>query len=285
MLTGFFWVYTAICVIPILLVLAVSFTDETTVVTYGYNLWPKEFSVYAYEFLFKDSGQIVNGYLVSIFVTVVGTFLVILLTALYAYPISRQDFPFKSFFSFIMFFTMLFGGGLVPTYLVFTKFLMLKNTIWALIVPLLIQPFYVIIMRTFFAGSLPPSVIESARIDGAGEARTFFSIVLPLSLPVLATVGMFSTLAFWNDWFNSLLYITNGNMVSLQYLMYKVMMNIQVLTNGNLAGFDVGGERAKIPSETVRMAMAIIGIGPICLAYPYFQKYFVKGLTVGAVKG
>ncbi|WP_234340189.1 carbohydrate ABC transporter permease [Gorillibacterium timonense] len=288
----FFWLYSAACVLPLALVIIVSFTDENSILRRGYTFVPEKWSTFAYEFLFKDWQQLVHSAEISVIVTVIGTLLSLFFMALYAYPISRPDFPHRNFFSFFMFFTMLFNGGLVPWYLVYTRMLHLKDNIWALIIPLMISAFYIMIMRTFFANTIPGALIESAKIDGAGELRTFIQIVLPLSLPVLATVALFQTLGYWNDWFLSMIYISmpNGSNlqnVNLQYLMYKTMLDIQFITSNPtaLSAITAAGGDLKIPQESVRMAMAVVGIGPIVFAYPFFQKYFVQGLTVGAVKG
>ncbi|MCM3271038.1 carbohydrate ABC transporter permease [Paenibacillus elgii] len=283
----FFWFHTAVCILPLLLVIIVSFSDEKAVLINGYNFIPESFSLSAYQFLFKDWEQIVRSFGVSVFVTAVGTFISVIIMAMYAYPISRRDFPHKNVFSFFMFFTMLFNGGLVPWYLVYTQMLNFKNTLLALILPLLVSAFFVLMLRTFFSGTIPPALIESAKMDGAGEFRIFAQIILPLSLPVLATVSLFQTLNYWNDWFTSLVFITGNQNVNLQYLMYKTMLDIQFLTSNTqaLQAINQSGGGLHLPTETVRMAMAVLGIGPIVFAYPFFQKYFVKGLTVGAVKG
>jgi putative aldouronate transport system permease protein len=281
------FLYVLACILPFLLVVSVSFTDEKLIIVDGYRFIPQQFSLNAYRYLMLDFSQIAKAYGVSIFVTIVGTTMSLLLTALFAYPISRTDLPYRNFFAFFIFFTMLFNGGLVPWYLVYTKMLHLQNSIWALIIPLLVQPFFVLIMRTFFATTIPSALLESAKIDGAGELRIFFKIVLPLSLPVMATIGLFNTLNYWNDWFLSLVFIHDGKTISLQYLMFKTMLNVQYLSANDQAqqALDAAGNAMELPSETIRMAMAVIGIGPIVLAYPFFQRYFVKGLTIGAVKG
>ncbi|NOU72261.1 ABC transporter permease subunit [Paenibacillus sp. LMG 31458] len=272
-------------ILPIILVFMVSVTDETTITQNGYSFFPQKISFEAYKYLFLDSMTIIRAYGVTILITVVGTIVGLMLTALLAYPISRRDFPYKNMLTFFVFFTMLFNGGLVPWYLVFTKLIPLKDTIWSLIIPgLLLNGFFVLIMRTFFATSIPMAIIESAYMDGASESRIFFRIVLPLSTPVLATIGLFNTLGYWNDWFNSLVFLTDSKYYSLQYLLNKILLNIQFLSQ-NSRNTNASQIMATLPTETVRMAMAIIGIGPIVLAYPFFQKYFVKGLTVGAVKG
>jgi putative aldouronate transport system permease protein len=283
----FFWIIAACSIVPLLLVVGISFSDETSILADGYKIIPEKFSVYAYKYLFNDIGQIIHSYGISIFVTVVGSLLSLALIALYAYPLSRRELRYRNLFAFFIFFTMLFNGGLVPWYLVYVSYLHLKDSIWSLIMPLLLSPFFVIIMRTFFDTTIPTSVIESATIDGAGEFTIFRKIVLPLSLPVLATIGLFNTLNYWNDWFLSLIFITDNKSVSLQYLMYKTMLNIQYLTtNSNAASaISTAGGIVNIPSKTLQMAMAVVGIGPVVFAYPFFQKYFVKGLTIGAVKG
>lgn len=283
----FFCIYSLLCLIPLVLLVMVSFSAETSVVRSGYQFWPEHFSLAAYRFLGKDIGQILHSYGISIIVTVVGTALSMIIIALYAYPISRPNFPQGKVFTFFAFFTMLFSGGLVPWYLVYVQFLDLKDTLWALIMPQLMSAFWVLVMRTFFQTTIPGQVLESAKIDGAGELRIFWQIVLPLSLPVLATVALFQTLAYWNDWFLSLVFITGDHNISVQYLMYKMMANIQYLSTNTTAANAIAaaGGMMNFPSETVRMAMVIVGIGPIVLAYPFFQNYFIKGLTVGAVKG
>jgi putative aldouronate transport system permease protein len=283
----FFIIYSLICVIPLVLILSVSFSNEEAVIREGYKFIPSDLDLGAYEFLFKDFRQIARSYGISIGVTVIGTLISIACMALYAYPISRSDFPHARFFTFFVFFTMLFGGGLVPWYLVYVQMLDLKNTMWVLIMPYLIAAFFVLIMRTFFQTTIPGAVLEAAKIDGAGELRIFAQIVMPLSLPVLATVALFQTLQYWNDWFLSLIYITTNENVSVQYLMYKTMQNIQYLATNSTAmqAIQAAGGNVTFPAETVRMAMVIIGVGPIVFAYPFFQKYFIKGMTVGAVKG
>ncbi|OAB43856.1 carbohydrate ABC transporter permease [Paenibacillus antarcticus] len=288
-INGIFTLYSLLCIIPLLLVFSISFSDETSIVANGYKLIPEVFSLKAYDVLFKDFSQILYSYGISIFVTVVGTILGVMLTAFYAYPLSRQDLPYRNGFAFFIFFTMLFGGGLVPWYLVYVNLLDLKNSVWVLIIPLLMSPFFVLVMRTFFSSSIPASILESARIDGAGELKIFSKIVLPLSLPVLATVALFSTLNYWNDWYLSMIFISDNKTISLQYLMYRTLLDIQFLTSNSNVASQIssagGGNILDLPNKTLQMAMAVVGVGPIVLAYPFFQRYFIKGLTVGAVKG
>ncbi|MBD2867859.1 carbohydrate ABC transporter permease [Paenibacillus arenilitoris] len=283
----FFTIYSLCCILPLVLIVMVSLSNEQDILTMGYSFIPNRIDLTAYEFLLEDWRQILRSYGVTFFVTVVGTLISLIVMSLYAYPISRTDFPQRKFFTFFIFFTMLFNGGLVPWYLVYVQMLELRNNIWALILPLIVSAFFVLIIRTFFQQTIPSAVLESAKIDGAGELRIFFQIVMPLSLPVLATVALFSTLNYWNDWFLSLVFITDDKTLSIQYLMYKTLLNIQFMaSNSNaVAAISAAGGVVSYPNETVRMAMAIVGIGPIVFAYPFFQKYFVKGLTVGAVKG
>jgi len=283
----FFWFYTAICALPLLLVLMVSFSDEKTVLLEGYSLFPSKLSLSAYDFLLRDWLNVVRSYGISIFVTAVGTVVSLALMAMFAYPISRRDFKHRGIFSFIMVFTILYNAGLVPFYIMYTQVLHLQNSILALMIPYLVQAFFVLVMRTFFANSVPYELLESAKIDGAGEWRIFGQIVLPLSLPVLASVGLLCTLNYWNDWFLSMLFINDNIHINIQYRMYKALQDIQFLSSNASAYSAILAQNPnfQLPSETVRMAMAVVGIGPIVFAYPFFQRYFIQGLTVGAVKG
>ncbi|MFC5449844.1 carbohydrate ABC transporter permease [Paenibacillus aestuarii] len=277
-------VISATVILPFLLLIITSFTDENSIIRNGYSFIPERLSLKAYSYLFRDASTIVHAYGISILVTLVGTFVSLLLITLLAYPISRKDLPYRNAMAFYVFLTMLFNGGLVPTYMVYTQLFDIKNTIFALLVPyLLLNGFYVLLVRTFFATSIPAAIIESAYIDGAGEFRIFYGIILPLSLPILATIGLFQMIAYWNDWFNSLIFITDSKLFSLQYLLNKLLLDIQFLAVANQSGSTQ--MVADLPKESVRMAMAVIGTVPLLIAYPFLQKYFIKGLTVGAVKG
>jgi putative aldouronate transport system permease protein len=279
-----FIIFTILCIFPLILIFMVSITDEKSVNMYGYGFIPHKLSLLAYQYIFSDATQVLRSYGVSIFVTVVGSLVSLLFIALYAYPASRKNLRYKNFFSFLVFFTMLFNGGLVPWYMVYSNLLNLKDNLLVLIIPSLVTPFYVLIMKTFFSSSVPESILESAKIDGAGEFRIFFTIVLHLSLPGLATIGLFNTMMYWNDWFISLMFISNPKIMPLQFLMYRMQMSIQYLTQIS-SSVSVEQNIANLPTETTRMAMCIIAIGPIVFAYPFFQKYFIKGLTIGAIKG
>lgn len=283
-LNAIFIIYVIICIAPLILVVSTSLTKEMEILLHGYNFIPREFSTKSYDYIMKGGEMIWRAYGVSIFVTVVGTLLGVLTICMYAYPLSRQSFKYKSQFSFIAYFTMIFGGGLVPWYMVYTHLVPIKNSIWILIFPYLMNAWYVLIMRTFFKTTIHESIIESARIDGAGEFRTFFIIVLPLCRAGLATIGLFCTLGYWNDWYLPLVFLNEPKLYNIQFLMFQTLMSIQFLSSGgNFSG--AATALGDLPSEGARMAIAVISIGPIIFAYPFFQKYFVKGLTVGSVKG
>lgn len=278
-----FILLVVIAVAPLLILISSSFTDETILLQEGYNFWPRKFSLGAYAYLFQSSGKLVRACIITFFVTFVGTLAGVMMTVLYAYPLSRKELPFRSFFSFYVFFTMLFNGGLVPVYMMWSQTFGIKNTIWALIVPrLLMNAFYIIMMRSFFQNSIPVSLIEAAKIDGAGEFRILFKIVLPLSKPMIATISLMIGLGYWNDWTNSLYFVTDESLFSIQAMLNTILTNIQFLSTS--AG-SIGGAAVILPSAGVRMAIAVVGAVPILCVYPFFQKYFVKGIVVGGVKG
>lgn len=278
-------VIAAACILPFALLLVASITDENTIIREGYSLFPSKLSLYAYEYLRDNISAMARAGGISVFVTVIGTSASLLIMALLAYPLARKGVPFAKGLTFFVFFTMLFNGGLVPTYLVYAKTLGMKNTILALIVPyLLVRPFYVLLMKTFFSTSVHPAFIESAKIDGAGEWTIFFKIVLPLALPVIATVGLFQLVNYWNDWFNGMIFLTDSRLFSYQNLLNRILLDVQFLST-NAMGDSVSQSSQGIPTQTVRMALAFIGIIPIIITYPFLQKYFEKGLTIGGVKG
>jgi putative aldouronate transport system permease protein len=278
-----FW--SLFCLIPFLLLIIASLSSEASITQIGYSFFPKDFSFGAYDYLFKHSSQIVSAYGITLLVTVVGTASSLLLTSTFAYTLSRPNTPFRRIVNFMVFFTMLFNGGLVPSYLMWTEIFHIKNTIWALIIPgLLMNGFYVLIMRNYFTNTIHPAIIEAAKIDGSGELRTFFQVVLPISLPILATVGLFCGLAYWNDWQNGLYYVTDSKLFSIQFLLNKMIQDVQFLSTGNF-GDQAKEQLSKLPNTTIRMSIAVIGVLPILVIYPIFQKYFAKGIAIGAVKG
>ena len=272
------------CLVPFILLFVSSVTDEKTLLRDGYSFFPAKFSMEAYDYLLNQWQMITRAYGITIFVTVVGTAVSLLITSMLAYPLSRKDLPGRKILAFVVVFTILFSGGLVPTYIMYTTYFHIKNTIWALIVPRwLMGGFNVLLMRSFFTTSIPPALIESASIDGASEFKIFYKIVMPLSPPIVATVGLMTGLGYWNDWYNGLIYLTNSRLFSLQVVLNDILMNIQNLANSDL-GNRVSGDKI-LPGTSVRMAIATIGVVPVLAAYPFFQKYFVKGITLGAVKG
>lgn len=273
-----------LCLLPFLLLFISSFTDENTLIKNGYTFFPSKLSFEAYYYLLQKADVIGRAYGITVMVTVIGTVACLIITSMLAYPLSRTDLKGRNIFTFLVVFTMLFNGGLVPTYLMYTKYLGLKNTIWALIIPrLLLGGFNVILMKSYFSNNIPSALLESAKIDGAGEFKIFYKIVLPLSLPIMATVGLMSGLAYWNDWNNGLIYTSDTKLFSIQLVLNQIITNIQALASSDLGSN--GGNTVQLPSTAVRMAIAVIAVVPILIAYPFFQKFFVKGITVGAVKG
>ncbi|KAA0565793.1 carbohydrate ABC transporter permease [Bacillus sp. CH30_1T] len=276
--------FAFLCIFPFLYVIIISLSNEQSLAENGYQLIPEQWSLEAYKYLWEMKAQVVRAYGVTILVTVLGTFISVTVIALYAYAISRKQFIFRKQFTFIAFFTMLFSGGMVPFYIVMTQFLDLKNSMWALILPMAVNAFYIIIMRTFFLRSVPEAILESARIDGAGEWRIFLTIVLPLSVPGIATIALFNTLAYWNDWFNALLFIDDPNLIPLQSLLMRIENNMDFIKQNAMLSNQNSSILESIPQDSARMAMVVIATLPIALSYPFFQKYFIKGLTIGGVK-
>ncbi|WP_082412109.1 carbohydrate ABC transporter permease [Thalassobacillus devorans] len=275
--------FSFLCIFPFIYVIIISLTSEQSLAQNGYSIFPQEWSLEAYRYLKTMKDQLLSAFGVTLLVTVLGTLISVSIISLYSYAISRKQFIYRKQFTFIAFFTMLFSGGLVPFFIVVTQFLDLKNTIWALILPLAVNAFYIIIMRTFFQQSVPEAILESARIDGAGEFRIFLQIVVPLAVPGIATIALFSTLAYWNDWFNALLFIDNPNLVPLQSLLMKIENNLDFIKQNSMMSQN-SSLLNSIPQDSVKMAIVVIATLPIALSYPFFQKYFVKGLTIGGVK-
>lgn len=280
-----FIIISLICILPVIFVFMISITSEKSLAANGYQFIPKGFSASAYLFLFREGKMIVNALGVSLFVTVAGTLLAIILTTTMGYVLSRKEYKLKGLLTWIVFVPMIFNGGMLSTYVVNTNLLGLKNSIWALILPLAVSSFNVIICKTFFQTTVPDSIVESAKIDGASQFKIFSGIIVPISKPVLATIGLFSCFGYWNDWFQSSLYINNTRLYSLQALLNNIQKNIEYLANNPAAGLTLQQYRNQMPQESVRMAIAILIIIPIACAYPFFQKYFISGLTIGAVKG
>ncbi|GMQ59206.1 carbohydrate ABC transporter permease [Vallitalea sediminicola] len=280
-----FIIASIICIAPIIFVFMISITSEKSLAKYGYHLIPKEFSLDAYMFLYQEADVIIKALFISILVTCLGTLIGVILTTTMGYVLSRPDYKLKGFLTWIVFIPMIFNGGMIATYVVYTNFLGLKDSIWSLILPLAVSSFNVIICKTFFRTTIPESIIESARIDGASQLNIFIRIVLPISKPVLATISLFLSFGYWNDWFLSSLYINDSDLISLQALLNNIQKNIEYLANNPTAGVSLQQYKNQMPKEGVRMAIAIIIALPIACIYPFFQKYFITGLTIGAVKG
>lgn len=280
-----FCVLAALSILPVVFVFMISVSSETSILKAGYSFFPVEFSGAAYEFLWNERSMIFDALYISVLVTVLGTLLGLTFTTTMGYVLSRPQFRLKTFFSWVVFIPMIFSGGMVANYVVVANILGLRDTIWALIFPLAVSSFNVIVCKTFFQSTIPDSVIESAKIDGAAQLRIFGNIVLPISKPVLATIGLFLVFGYWNDWFQSSLYISNAKLISLQALLNNMMKMITYIANNPSAGVSLQQYKNSMPTESVRMAIAIVIVIPIACAYPFFQKYFISGLTIGAVKG
>lgn len=280
-------VFSLLALMPMILMFTSSLTDNSELIASGYTYFPKKWSVYAYEYIFSTGNSVVHAYGISLILTLLGTVLALTITTLLAYAISKKDMPGRKVITFLIVFSMLFNGGLVPTYIIYTNLLGIKNSFWALLVPgLLMNGFNVMLMKSYFVSSIPEEILDAAYIDGASETRTFLSVVIPLSKPILATIALFAGIAYWNDWMNGYIYITKRtDLYSVQNLLNRMMQNIQFLSqsSSNVQNANVG--LSAIPMASVRMAMAVVGILPIIIIYPFVQKYFVKGITLGGVKG
>lgn len=279
----FFCILSLALLVPLVLVISISLTDEKSLLQHGYHLIPLQFSTKAYDIILDAPKALFRAYGVTIFVTLVGTFIGLLFTSLTAYTISRRDYRYRKMMTLYVFFTSLFSGGLVPFYILVSQYLHLKDTIWALIVPYLLSPFFILIMKGFM-DKLPFEIIESTKIDGANEWRIFFTMVIPLSVPALVTIGLFISFQYWNDWWLGLLFIDNQKLIPLQLLLYRIMSTIEFLSN-NIATVNVDFSLADFPSLSARMAMAVLAAGPMMFIFPMFQRFFISGLTVGSIKG
>lgn len=273
---------TCLALIPFILLIISSFTDDATAIRNGYSFFPEKWSLDAYRYIVNEWKTIGRAYFITIFVTIVGTICNLALVSTLAYALSKKSLPGRNALNFGVIFTMLFSGGLVPTYMVYTQIFNIKNTIWALIVPnLLMNAFTVMLVKNYFQYSIPESLSEAAKIDGASEFKIFAKIILPLAKPILATVGLMAAITYWNDWQNGLYYLDDRSLYSIQNILNQINQNIQFLASSSLS---TNVNTAALPTTTIRMAIAVVGILPILVAYPFFQKYFVKGITLGSVK-
>ena len=284
LITIFVGILCVVVLIPFLLLVSISLSKEEDILFNGYKLIPQHLSLDAYKFVFSSPGKIFQAYKVTIFYSLISMVLSTLLMSMIAYPLTRKKLKGRRALSFYLYFTMLFSGGLVPSYILITQYLKLSNSILVYIIPSLINPWNIFMLRSFFS-DLPESMIESVKIDGASEYRIFWSFILPLSKPVIATVALTTFLVKWNEWFTCMLYINDTELYSLQFLLQSIMDNIKLLQELDASGSGRLIDMAQIPSQTTRMVMAVVVAGPAVLVFPFFQKYFVKGLTVGSVKG
>lgn len=279
-------ILSAFAILPMILLVLSSLTDNDTLIQNGYSFLPEKWSFEAYEYIFSTGNSVLHAYGISILLTLVGTICSLIITTLLAYALSKKDLPGRNVLTFMVFFTMLFNGGLVPTYMNYTNVFGLKNTFLGLLIPgLLTNGMNILLMKSYFVTGVPNELLEAAYIDGATEFQTFCKVALPLAKPIVATIGLFAGIAYWNDWQNGYIYLTNRtDLYSIQNLLNRMIKNIQFLTqNADVAGASAG--LASIPSISVRMAMAVVGILPIIIIYPIVQKNFVKGITLGGVKG
>lgn len=281
----FMFLIAIVIAVPFVSVISISFSNEKDIVTYGFSILPRSFDLSAYKYIFANPKAIMNAYGVTAFFSVVGTVLSVALMSMIAYPLSKKYYKPRNAVSFYIFFTMLFSGGMVPSYILITRYLHMMDSVWVYIIPGLVAPWYIFMLRTFFQG-LPDAISESAFIDGADEFRIFYSIILPMSKPALATCALLIFLGKWNDWYTTVLYINRPSLYSLQYLLQKMMSDVKLLQETAQSGSANRLVKASaIPTETVKMAMAVVVAGPAVIIFPFFQKYFVKGMTIGSVKG
>ena len=280
------FLFCALCVVPFIFVVIISFTSEESIAQIGYSFVPISWSLESYEYAFKMGYSLWRSYFNSFFITAAGTFLSVTVCVAYSYALFRRDFKYRKFFTFFSFFTTLFGGGLVPTYIVCKQLLGLTDSYWAVIIPLLVNPFNFIIMRTFFQTSVPEELIGAAAIDGSGEYSTLLRIIVPIAKPGIATIALLNALAYWNEWYTPMLYIRDKAYIPLQYLLMQIQRNADYLAKNSAAmGADAIKAAAQIPTQSLRMALVVMVVLPIACAYPFFQRYIVAGLTVGSVKG
>lgn len=283
---AFCGIVALLCLIPFIMILSGSFSSESAIIANGFSILPQDFSLEAYKTVFKEPITIVRAYATTIILTAVGTVVGLLIQTMTAYVLARKDFEWRNGFSFFFYFTTLFSGGLVPTFILYTRTLGLKDSYLALLLPLTFSVYNLLVMKSYIT-SIPDSLIDAAKIDGCGEVGTLFKVVMPLIKPALATVGLFIALAYWNDWYNAMLYINSEEKYPLQYFLYQQVNNIEaykkLIANATVSSSVVSA--LSLPTQTLKMALTIVVTGPIILAFPFVQKYFVQGITIGAVKG
>ncbi len=275
-------IISLVAILPVLLLIIASFTDEATALQNGFSYLPEKLSLDAYKYIVDEAAKLARAYMMTIIVTAIGTAVSVIITSMLAYMLAQKDLPGRKVITFLVVFTMLFNGGLVPTYIMYVKYFHIKNTIFALIVPtLLMTAFIVLLVKNYFENSIPMELYEAARIDGASELFIFAKIAFPLAVPILATIGLLAGIGYWNDWQNGLYYLSDTKLYTIQNILNDINQDISFLASNASAGTNL----AELPTTTVRMAIAVVGILPIIVIYPFFQKYFAKGITMGSVKG
>lgn len=280
-----FVICAAVAIVPFIFVIMISVSSKQSIAKWGYQFIPKNFSLDAYLFLWNEKHTILGAFGISLLVTILGTLIGLVLTSSMGYVLSRSEFKLKGFLTWVVFIPMIFGGGMVAAYVVNSNILHLKDTVWALILPLAVSSYNVVICKTFFKTSIPDSIVEAAKIDGANQLSIYTRVILPISKPLLATIGLFLSFGYWNDWFQSSLYINNSKLMSLQAILNNIQKNVEFLANNPSAGLSLQEYKNMMPTESARMAIAVLIVVPIACAYPFFQRYFVSGLTIGSVKG
>lgn len=280
-----FIVCALVSIVPFIFVIIISISSKQSIAQVGYQFIPKSFSSAAYLFLWNERDTILGAFGISLLVTILGTIIGLILTSSMGYVLSRSEFKLKGFLTWVIFIPMIFGGGMVASYVVNINILHLKDTIWALILPLSVSSYNVVICKTFFKTSIPDSIVEAAKIDGANQLGIYTRVILPISKPLLATIGLFLSFGYWNDWFQSSLYINNSKLMSLQAILNNIQKNVEFLASNPSAGLSLQEYKNLMPTESARMAIAVLIVVPIACAYPFFQRYFVSGLTIGSVKG
>lgn len=273
--------FAAVCTIPFIMIISGSLSSERSILLNGFSLLPREFSLESYDLLFRSPKVILNAYGVSIFITVAGSAIGLMVTAMSGYVLARPDFRYRNTFAFLFYFSSIFSGGMIPSYILISNYLNMKDNIWVLVIPPLLSAWNIFLMRNYMSG-IPISLAESAKLDGANDLTVFIRIYLPLAIPGLATVGLFIALFYWNDWFNAMMYINDQDLFPLQYLLQRMLSSVKALQE---AANRTNVTYVTLPTETLKMAMSVVATGPIILVYPFVQKYFVKGIIVGSVKG
>ncbi|WP_438445452.1 carbohydrate ABC transporter permease [Gorillibacterium sp. sgz5001074] len=278
---GFIGIMALFCAVPFVMLISGSFSSEESIMKHGYSLFPRGFSTDAYKFIADSPQKVLNAYGITILVTFVSCALALWLISMTAYVLFREDFKWRNGFAFFFYLTTIFNGGLLPAYILMVRYLHLKNSLLALILPGIFSVFFLLIMRNFMKGTIPVELMESSKIDGAGDFYIYWRIVLPLMKPALATIGLFEVIGYWNNWYNAMLYINKESLFPLQYLLYRILTASQGISEAAMNSVNV----QTVPKETFKLAMTVVAIGPIILAYPFVQRFFVQGITIGAVKG